>query len=256
MESAPALYRTRITHLRRIPVHHYFEHSGYSWYVDVDALPVLPRWMRSFARFDGRDHFDGAPDDTLRQRVDAFLSERSVDLDGGTVTALVQARVLGYAFNPVSLYWCHDADGVLRHVVVEMHNTRGGRHAYLLPGDDGPAIAAKKLSMSTFNEVDGHYLVLAPPPNGEVNVRISLHRDNQAAFISTLRGNRRRAGIYQLLWLQLVAPLAPLMGALEIRIQNAMLRMRLVSAAPRRTVDELASDARGFAVERRRSRLP
>jgi DUF1365 family protein len=98
--------------------------------------------------------------------------------------------------------------------------------------------------------------VLAPPPNGEVNVRISLHRDNQAAFISTLRGNRRRAGIYQLLWLQLVAPLAPLMGALEIRIQNAMLRMRRVSATPRRTVNELPFDARGFAVERRRSRLP
>ena len=257
MESAPALYRTRITHLRRVPVHHYFEHSGYSWYVDVDALPVLPRWMRPFARFDARDHFDGAPDDTLRQRVDAFLSERGVDFDGGTITALLQARVLGYVFNPVSLYWCHDADGVLRHVVVEMHNIRGDRHAYLLPpADDRPAIAAKKLSMPPFSGVDGHFLVLAPRPNGEVNVRISLHRDNQAAFISTLRGNRRRAGIGQLLWLQLVAPVAPLMGALEIRIQNAMLRMRRVSTVPRLEANELPPDAKGFAVESRRSRLP
>ena len=32
----PALYRTRITHLRRAPVHHYFEHRSYSWYVDID----------------------------------------------------------------------------------------------------------------------------------------------------------------------------------------------------------------------------
>jgi DUF1365 family protein len=256
VESAPALYRTRITHLRRSPVHHYFEHSGYSWYVDVDALPVLPRWMRPVARFDARDHFDGAPDDTLRQRVDAFLSERGVDLHGGTITALLQARVFGYVFNPVSLYWCHDREGALRHVVVEMHNTRGGRHAYLLPAaDDRPASAAKKLPMSPFSAVDGHYLVLAPRPNGEVNVRISLHRDNQAAFVSTLRGNRRGAGIGQLLWLQLVAPLAPLMGALEIRVQNAMLRMRRVSMAPRLEIHELTSDAEGFAVELRRSRL-
>lgn len=37
-----ALYRTRITHLRRAPVHHYFEHRSYSWFVDVDALPGSP----------------------------------------------------------------------------------------------------------------------------------------------------------------------------------------------------------------------
>ncbi len=48
----PALYRTRITHLRRAPVHHYFEHRSYSWYVDIDRLPDLPRWLRPFARFD------------------------------------------------------------------------------------------------------------------------------------------------------------------------------------------------------------
>ena len=53
----PAIYRTRITHLRRAPVHHYFEHRSYSWYVDVDELPQLPRWLRPFARFDARDHF-------------------------------------------------------------------------------------------------------------------------------------------------------------------------------------------------------
>ena len=68
----PALYRTRITHLRRAPVHHYFEHRGYSWYVDIDDLPRLPRWLRPFARFDARDHLwdsgAGEPNDSLRQR--------------------------------------------------------------------------------------------------------------------------------------------------------------------------------------------
>ena len=55
-----ALYRTRITHLRRAPVHHYFEHRGYSWYVDIDRLPQLPRWLRPFARFDAADHLRAA----------------------------------------------------------------------------------------------------------------------------------------------------------------------------------------------------
>ncbi|HJT95123.1 MAG TPA: DUF1365 family protein [Mycobacterium sp.] len=230
----PALYRTRITHLRRAPVHHYFEHRGYSWYVDLDDMPQLPRWLRPLARFDPRDHLDGGPNDSLRQRIDAFLSERGIDLNGGTITALMQARVFGYVFNPLSLYWCHDADGVLRHVVAEVHNTYGERHAYLLPPDHvRPAMVRKKLYVSPFNAVDGYYLVRAPKPDDELDVTISLHRDDQPAFVATLRGARRRASIGEILRLQLIAPLAPLMGALGIRVQGITLWLRRVPIVPR-----------------------
>jgi DUF1365 family protein len=231
--STPAFYRTRITHLRRAPVHHYFEHHGYSWYIDIDRLPELPRWLRPFARFEAGDHFwapeAGEPNNSLRQRVDGFLAQRGIDLNGGKITALLQARLLGYAFNPVSLYWCHDADGVLRHVIAEMHNRCGGRHAYLLPPNaDRPAMARKMLHVSPFNAVDGYYLIRAPLPDVELDVRISLHRENQPAFVATLRGTRRRGGIGELLLLQLMAPLAPLMGALGFRVQTITLRLRRV----------------------------
>lgn len=229
-----ALYRTRITHLRRAPVHHYFEHRGYSWYVDVDELPRLPRWLRPFARFDARDHLDGGPNDTLRQRIDAFLAQRGIDLGGGRITALMQARVLGYVFNPLSLYWCHDSDGVLRHIIAEVHNTYGERHAYLLPPDGNrPVMVRKKLYVSPFNAVDGYYLVRAPLPDNELDVRISLHRDNQPAFVATLRGTRRPASIGELVWLQVAAPMAPLMGALGIRVQGITLWLRRVPVVPR-----------------------
>ncbi len=229
-----ALYRTRITHLRRAPVHHYFEHHGYSWYVDIDRLPQLPRWLRPFARFDASDHLDGAPNDSLRERIDAFLAERGIDLHGGRITALMQAKVLGYVFNPLTLYWCHDTQGVVRHIVAEVHNTYGGRHAYLLPPhNDHPAMARKRLYVSPFNDVDGYYLVRAPLPDAELDVRISLHRDNQPAFVATMRGTRRSASIGELLKLQIVAPLAPLMGAIGIRVQGVTLWLRRVPVVPR-----------------------
>jgi uncharacterized protein len=242
----PALYRTRITHLRRAPVHHYFEHNGYSWYVDIDHLPQLPRWLRPFARFYAGDHLDGLPNDSLRQRIDAVLDKHGIDLAGGRITALMQARVLGYVFNPLTLYWCHDADGVLRHIVAEVHNTYGGRHAYLLPPNgDRPAMVRKELYVSPFNDVDGYYLVHAPRPDTELDVRISLHRENQPAFVATMRGSRRSAGIGELLKLQLVAPLAPLMGAIGIRVQGITLWLRRVPVMPhpeateRERVDQL-----------------
>ncbi|MFI5510340.1 DUF1365 domain-containing protein [Mycobacterium sp. NPDC051804] len=233
-----AIYRTRITHLRRAPVHHYFEHRGYSWYVDIDNLPKLPGWLRPFARFEASDHFSAVdgPNATLRQRVDAFLAERGIDLNGGRVTALLQARVLGYVFNPLSIYWCHDADGTLRHVIAEVHNTYGGRHAYLLPPDsDHPTIVMKKLYVSPFNAVDGYYLVNAPRPDEQLDVRISLHRENQPAFVVTMRGKRRHASIAEILRLQLVAPVAPLMGSIGIRIQGITLWLRRVPVVPRKS---------------------
>ena len=131
----PALYRTRITHLRRAPVHHSFEHRGYSWYVDIDHLPGLPWWLRPFAKFEAaRPPFDARRPSRLAAPTHRRLSRRSRRRPcRRTITALLQARVLGYVFNPLSVFWCHDAQGVLRHVVAEVHNTYGGRHAYLLP---------------------------------------------------------------------------------------------------------------------------
>ena len=137
-------------------MHHYAEHRSYSWYVDIDRLPRLPRWLRPFARFEAVDHFDGAPGDTLRQRVDTFLARHDIRLPGGQVTALLMPRVLGRAFSPLSLFWCHDATGVLRCVIAEVQNLDGDRYAYLLPPDeDQPVAAINQFSTSPFNAVEG-----------------------------------------------------------------------------------------------------
>ena len=132
----PAIYRTRITHLRRAPVHHYFEHRGYSWYVDLDELPQLPRWLRPFANFDARDHLwpqeGDDTNDTLRQRMDAFLADRGIDLRGGRITALMQARVLGYVFNPITLYCLSQFS---RSWIVQQLQTHFGKDVFVLLGE-------------------------------------------------------------------------------------------------------------------------
>ncbi|WP_197373072.1 DUF1365 domain-containing protein [Mycolicibacterium baixiangningiae] len=238
VDTTPALYRTRVTHLRRAPVHHYFELNSYSWYVDLDALPRLPRWVAPFARFEAGDHFDGNAGDTLRARVDTFLAGRGIDLGGGRITALLQPRVLGYTFNPLSLYWCHDAHGALRHVIAEVHNTHGEWHAYVIPPDGpNPAMVRKRFYASPFNGMDGYYLVRAPRPDGELDVTISLHRDNQPAIVGTLRGTGRPATLAQVLRLQMTKPIAPLMSALSLRVQGLILRARRVPVTPRPAVD-------------------
>lgn len=130
----PALYPCTITHVRTAPLRHTLRHRTYMWLVDPDHPPELPFPLRPLARFDPRDHFTGEQP-TIRAGLDAFLATHGVHLDGGPVVMLTHARVLGYVFNPLTLYWCHDRDGTPRCVVAEVHNTYGERHCYLLRPD-------------------------------------------------------------------------------------------------------------------------
>ena len=114
------------------------------------------------------------PDATLRENLDAFLATQGVDLQGGRITMLANARVLGYVFNPISVFWCHRPDGALECVVVEVHNTYGERHAYLVRTDDQHrASTEKRLYVSPFNDVSGSYDLVLPEP-GRVGAQVSV----------------------------------------------------------------------------------
>ncbi|KAA0021729.1 DUF1365 domain-containing protein [Antrihabitans cavernicola] len=234
----PALYATRIRHVRTEPVANSFEYRSYSWLIDIDDLPRLPALLRPFARFQARDHFDGpAPD--LRGRVDGFLDGHGVDLDGGRVIALLSARVLGYVFNPLSLYWCYDSAGALQCVIAEVHNTYGQRHSYLVHTDArGRATTDKKFYVSPFNEVDGRYAMSFPEPGESLTATIVLHREGHAPFTASMRGQRSPATNANVLRAQLRMPLAPLMVSARIRRQAIALWARGLPIMPRpKTID-------------------
>ncbi|MGW0159437.1 DUF1365 domain-containing protein [Mycobacterium sp. NPDC003323] len=225
----PALYRTHVTHLRRRPVHNEFGHRSYAWYFDIDAPPRLPILLRPFAVFRAEDHLSAPATgaDTLRTRVDTVLAGHDIDLSGGRVTALLHARVLGYSSNPISIFWCHDSDGTLAHVIVEVHNTRGQRHAYVLPPTEaGPVAVCKDFFASPFNEVDGYYLVYVPKPDLTAEVAVTWHRDNELVFSATLHGERRAATTRQVATMQVRAPLAPLVATFQTRLHAISLWRR------------------------------
>ncbi|WP_406340295.1 DUF1365 domain-containing protein [Streptomyces sp. NBC_00648] len=187
----PALYDCVIRHTRTSPVRHAFRHRTYLWLVDLAHPPQLPWSLRMLARFDARDHFDGTSP-TIRAALDTYLASQNVHHDGGRVLMLAHARVLGYVFNPLTLYWCHDRTGALVCVVAEVHNTYGQRHAYLLgPGATGGAEVAKDFYVSPFFPVDGHYRMRLPVPDDRLALTIQLSLGAERPFTATVRGRRR-----------------------------------------------------------------
>ena len=238
MTGSSAIYRTSIAHVRRSPLHNAFTYRSYSWYVDVDALPELPRWLSPLAGFSVADHL-GDPNGTLRGNVERYLATQGITLDGGRITMLTSARVLGHVFNPLSLFWCHDGAGELRCVVAEVHNTYGERHCYLLETDDaGRATVPKAFYVSPFNDVDGDYRMKLPEPAERLAVSIVLERDGQKPFVATMDGIRRDAAVPNILAAALAVPLAPLRVAAQIRWQGIKLwarRLPIIKRPPHPT---------------------
>jgi uncharacterized protein len=240
--STPALYDCRITHTRHQRTQRRFTHRGYLWLVDLDELPRLPRWLRPLAEFRAGDHL-GDPDRSIRANVERWLAERGIDLAGGPVWMLANARVLGYVFNPLSLYWCHRIDGALACVVAEVHNTYGERHCYLLhPDDAGRASAAKEFYVSPFLTVDGHYEMSVPRPGERLAVTVALRQAGSTALAASIQGARRPATARELLRLQLHTPLPTHRIWALIRAHGFVLWLRRFPITPRRSASRAGQE--------------
>jgi len=183
-----AVYEGQVMHARPSYV---FRHGIYMWLVDLDRMPRLPRGLGTLGRILSRDHL-GDPDLPIRANVDAFLASHGVDLCGGRVLMLTNARAFGHVFNPITVYWCHDPAGGLRCIVAEVHNTYGERHCYLLEPDlRGRAEAEKEFYVSPFLTVDGRYRMVLPPPGERLSIRMELVQDGRRVFQASLTGRRR-----------------------------------------------------------------
>lgn len=160
------LFAGRVMHERLRPVRNRFVYPAFWLRVRLDAPPASSlffgwnharpmslRW-RDYGPRDGSD-----PLPWLR----AQLVAAGMPLDGA-VWLQTFPRILGYGFNPVSFYYCHDAAGALRAVLAEVNNTFGDWHFYLLSAPDGAAITAqsriearKLMHVSPFCVIEGHY---------------------------------------------------------------------------------------------------
>jgi hypothetical protein len=191
--SPATTYRTTISHARTAPLTNRFRYRSESWLVDLDALPQLPRGLRWLAAFESRDHLGDAGEE-LRDNLARLLKTHDIDVAGGRILMLANARALGHAFNPISIHWCYDASDALVAVVAEVHNTYGDRHAYVLrPNPDGSVdqVLDKAMYVSPFNPVSGEYRITVSAPSERVAVAVTLTRDGHPPFSATLRGTRR-----------------------------------------------------------------
>ena len=228
-----ALYECRISHVRTAPLRNAFRYRGYQWLVDLDDLPRLPPWLRPLASFRARDHL-GDPLRSIRANVDSYLAGRGIDLNGGRIVMLANARVLGYVFNPLTVYWCHRPAGGLACVIAEVHNTYHQRHCYLLRTDDtGRATVPKAFYVSPFYPVEGGYRMTLPEPGQRLALTIVLDRPDGHPFVASVRGTRTDATTGAVLLAAVRHPWATALVSARIRGQGLKLYARGLRPRPR-----------------------
>jgi uncharacterized protein len=170
---APLIGMGEVRHTRLRPKHHAFDYPTYFLMLPLRSMAAAARDgsmavggpkglahnRRGLLSFHDTDHGDGRAS-ALDWLLELLQREGVTDADG-EVWLQTYPRVLGYTFKPVSFWYCHRADGSLRAVVVEVNNTFGERHCYILDGTDvawGHTLHATKVfHVSPFCSVAGTY---------------------------------------------------------------------------------------------------
>jgi DUF1365 family protein len=158
----------KVMHRRLRPAAHQFSYGVFFLRIPLSNLAATQNRWFSINRFnllslDMRD-YGGRDGGDLRQWARNLLAEHDVDTADGEIVLQTFPRLLGYVFNPISIWYCYDMASQLRAAICEVSNTFGERHNYLVSHEDGRIIASsdwivarKVFHVSPFCEVRGHY---------------------------------------------------------------------------------------------------
>lgn len=195
MNATTQLAIGRVRHQRLKPVAHGFVYPTYFLLLPLRSLRACPdaalaRNRFGLIAFHDRDHGDGRAD--CLAWLDERLAAEGVRDADGEVWLQTYPRVLGYVFKPVSFWYCHRRDGSLAAVLVEVNNTFGERHCYLLAGgglDWGRELEASKVfHVSPFCRVDGHYRFRFARTGQRVIARIELDDAEGPLLVTSVSG--------------------------------------------------------------------
>lgn len=255
MDSA-AIYRAEVVHTRTGRVRHRLRHSVFYLYLDLDRLEAAARGTRLFSvnafnllSFFDRDHGtrDGRP---VKAWVEEHLRRAGLYDPEGRICLLALPRLLGYVFNPLSVYYCFDRSGTLVAVLHEVRNTFGELHGYLLPATPGPdgtvrQAIPKGFHVSPFIEMSASYRFRLAPPGEQLDFRISESVADGSGLTALLRGRRRPFTDRELLAAMLSMPFMTLkvMAAIHWHAARLWLKGATFHAKPRRPAEDVTLQA-------------
>jgi hypothetical protein len=210
-------------HHRFAPKVHHFQHDIFMFYLDLDELDLVAKKILSFGHnrknlysFLDADH-EPAGENPLKERILDFLRRNGIDLGPfGRVMLLTLPRVIGYVFNPISIYYCFDEAGAPVCSVAEVGNTFREMKLFLLRREELEAgatfkkIVPKHFYVSPFSELDLSFDFKLKIPGDKLDIKIDDRDGEEKVLISMLTGRRAELTNRNLSWFTVKYPLVTL----------------------------------------------
>ena len=237
------LYAGQVMHHRFLPKRHRFIYRVVSMLLDLDEADTNSLGLKLFSidRFNlfswrNRDHGDGTDTPVVRQ-VRMLLEEQGFSEFKHRIQLLCYPRILGFVFNPLSVYYCYDVSERLGVILYEVSNTFGERHTYLIRVPDQAKVvrqhATKAFYVSPFMPMSADYQFRMVPPDSRVAVCIRQTENQQSLLHATFTGERRQLNDKALLSVFVKYPLMTLKVIVGIHWEALQLWRKGVKLQPR-----------------------
>lgn len=192
-------YDCSVMHQRLAPKRHRLQHAVFMFYLDLDELPLLDRRLRLFSSgrpnlyaFHEKDHLDfGAG--TLRENAVRCMQEAGLLPEGAAhVRLLTHPRMLGYVFNPISVFYFFDEAERPLGALAEVGNTFGEQKPFALafsPETERFEHRTRKdFYVSPFSDVEDDFAFRVAPPGEEITLQVDTFRGDEKQLVSSLKG--------------------------------------------------------------------
>ncbi len=195
------IYWGRVVHERQRPKKHRLSYGVFSLLIDLDELRTINGRFRllgynksAFFSLHDRDHGSGGQ---IRNWVSEELKKKGLEAFSTRISMLCYPRILGYVFNPLTVFFCYDAGGQIGAIVYEVHNTFKERRAYVLAvSKDSKEVVRqsceKDFYVSPFIPMDCRYQFRVQPPSAHTRVVIREEDADGLLLAAAFSGSHRQ----------------------------------------------------------------
>ena len=231
-------YEGMIVHRRLVPRRHEFSYRVFALCLDVDEIDRLAQRLRLFSRgrwnllsFHDADHAAGTGE-AVGAHARALLCSCGLERYGVRIELVCYPRMLGFVFNPLSVYFGYDAEGRLGVIVYEVTNTVGERKSYVIPATQASETGiiaqqcAKELYVSPFTAAVGRYGFHVLPPGDRIVIGVAFCDQEQPVLKTHFHGLRLPLSDRAIAGLLLRYPLMTIKVVVGIHLQALRLWLK------------------------------
>lgn len=213
------LYVSNVMHRRLTPVSYKFSYRVFGLLSNLDQLGKLGALSKllSYNRFNVFSFYDAdhGPEDgsPLKPWIAQHLTEHNISSENITVYLHSMPRVLGYTFNPISYWFCYSKEQQLLAILVEVNNTFGDKHSYLLDArgvENNSSVRANKkknLHVSPLIDMDAEYAFKISQPTETFTAAIRETKDQELLLVAAQHGHKKVISTSAILKLFFTLPL-------------------------------------------------